>query len=101
MHWRDPQRSYQTPLAVRDTGGPTVTKVWLAMLAVLSVTLILAGGAGVTEDPDDHFDEVEIIFCYGGARPCDTHLASTIHCIDDEIIDWLERHERRRHAPGS
>ena len=31
-------------------------------------------------DPDD-FD---VIFCGGGAKPTDTHLASTIHCIDDE-----------------
>ena len=32
-----------------------------------------------------------VIACYGGAKPTDKHLASTIHCIDDEIIDWLQR----------
>jgi len=31
----------QTPLAVRAT-GPNVTKIWLAMLAVLGMTLLLA-----------------------------------------------------------
>jgi len=53
----------------------------------------------VTEDPDDdHL--VEIIFCGGGAKPTDTHLASTVHCID-EIIEWLERRERRRRGRSS
>jgi hypothetical protein len=43
-------------------------------------------------DPDpDH-----VIKCYGNAKPTDVHLASTIHAIDDEIIDWLQRCERRR-----
>ena len=41
-------------------------------------------------------DEGEVIICYGGAKPTDTHLASTVHCVDDEIIEWLERRERRR-----
>jgi hypothetical protein len=31
MHWRNPQR--QTPRAVRS--GPTATKIWLAMVALL------------------------------------------------------------------
>jgi hypothetical protein len=26
----------------------------------------------------------------------DRYPASTIHCIDDEIFEWLERRERRR-----
>ena len=30
------------------------------------------------------------------AKPTDTHTASVIHCIDGEIIGWLERQERRR-----
>jgi hypothetical protein len=38
MHWRsDPQR--QTPLAVR--GGPTVTRVWLGMAALLVMVWLL------------------------------------------------------------
>jgi len=28
------------------------------------------------------------------AKPEDVHLASTIHCVDDEIIKWLPRRER-------
>jgi hypothetical protein len=35
-------------------------------------------------------------FCGGGAKPTDTHLAVTIHCVDDEIIQWLQRRERRK-----
>jgi len=29
-----------------------------------------------------------IVWC-GGARLFDKHLASTIHCVDDEIMGWL------------
>jgi hypothetical protein len=48
-------------------------------------------------NPDpDRFDEVEIIFCGGSARPEDTHLASTIHAVNDEIFEFLERRERRK-----
>jgi hypothetical protein len=36
------------------------------------------------------------IVCYGGARPEDTHLLSTIHCVDDEIHQWLQQRERRK-----
>jgi hypothetical protein len=38
----------------------------------------------------------EIIICGGNAKPEDTHLLSTVHCIDDEIIRWLERREKRK-----
>jgi hypothetical protein len=38
----------------------------------------------------------DLIVCYGGAKPTDKHLASKIHCVDDEIIGWLKRRERRR-----
>ena len=44
----------------------------------------------------DRFDDGDIIICYGGAKPTDTHLASTVHCIDDEIIAWPDRREQRR-----
>jgi hypothetical protein len=33
---------------------------------------------------------------HGGATPFDKHLASTVHCVDGEIIGWLERRERRK-----
>jgi hypothetical protein len=36
--------------------------------------------------------------CYGGAKPTDRHLASKIRCVDHEIIEWLERCERRRRS---
>jgi hypothetical protein len=32
-----------------------------------------------------------VIVCYVGACLFDKHLASTIHCVDDEIIGWLQR----------
>jgi hypothetical protein len=32
--------------------------------------------------------------CYDGAKLFDKHLASTIHCVDDEIIEWLKRREQ-------
>jgi hypothetical protein len=42
-------------------------------------------------DPDpDPFAECDCIVCYGNAKLADTHLASTIHCVDDEIIPWLK-----------
>jgi len=48
-------------------------------------------------DPDPNpFADCDAIGCYGNAKPTDTHLASVIHCIDGEIIGWLERQERRR-----
>jgi hypothetical protein len=37
-----------------------------------------------------------VIACYGGAKPDDVHLASTIHCVDEEIIARLRRRDRRR-----
>jgi hypothetical protein len=37
---------------------------------------------------------------YGGAKPTDTHLVSTIHCVDDEIIKWLQQRERRKQRRG-
>jgi hypothetical protein len=37
----------------------------------------------------------DVIACYGNAKPTDKHLASKIHCVDDELIGWLERRERR------
>jgi hypothetical protein len=42
------------------------------------------------------FTDCDVIVCYGNAKPTDTHLASTIHCIDDEIIEFLKRRERRK-----
>jgi hypothetical protein len=45
-------------------------------------------------DPDPFADDTTLIVCYGNAKPEHEHLASTIHCIDDEIIAWLQRRER-------
>ena len=33
----------------------------------------------------------DLIVCYGGAKLADKHLASKIHCVDDEIVEWLKR----------
>ncbi len=38
----------------------------------------------------------DVIICYGNAKPTDVHLASTVHCVDDEIIKWLKRREQRQ-----
>jgi hypothetical protein len=38
----------------------------------------------------------EIIICGGNAKPEDTHLASIVHCVDDEIHQWLKRREQRK-----
>jgi hypothetical protein len=35
-------------------------------------------------------------FCGGNAGPDDVHLAATIHCMDGEIVAWLEQRERRK-----
>jgi hypothetical protein len=31
-----------------------------------------------------------------GERSYHKHLASTAHCVDDAIIEWLKRREQRR-----
>jgi hypothetical protein len=41
-------------------------------------------------------DTVATTFCAGGATPDDEHLLATVHCVDDEIVAWLEQRERRR-----
>jgi hypothetical protein len=51
-------------------------------------------------DPDP-LDDCDAIACYGSAKATDNHLASTVHCVDDEIIGRLKRPEqcgRDRHA---
>jgi hypothetical protein len=40
--------------------------------------------------------DCDVIVCYGGAKLADKHLASTIHCVDDEIIGWRKRRCSRR-----
>lgn len=48
-------------------------------------------------DPDPNpFADADVVVCYGGAKPTDKHLLSRVHCVDDEIIGWLERRDRRR-----
>jgi hypothetical protein len=41
-------------------------------------------------DPNPFADGATIIKCYGAATVYDKHLASTIHCVDDEIIGVAE-----------
>jgi hypothetical protein len=38
--------------------------------------------------------DCDVVVCYGGAKLTDKHLASTVHCVDDEIIGWLKRREQ-------
>jgi hypothetical protein len=45
---------------------------------------------------DNDEDDGEIIICLGGAKLTDTHLASTIHCIDEEIFSWLEERNKMK-----
>src|SRR4030081_896709 len=50
-------------------------------------------------DPDPSpFAKCHVIVGYGGAGLFDKHLASTMHCVDDEIIGWRQRREQRRRA---
>ena len=50
-------------------------------------------------DPDPSpFANCDVVVCYGGANLFDKHLASTIYCVDDEMIGWLQRSEQRRRA---
>jgi hypothetical protein len=36
-----------------------------------------------------------IVITGGGAKPTDEHLLSIVHCVDEEIIDFLKRREKR------
>ena len=38
--------------------------------------------------------DCDVIVCYGVAKFADKRLASTAHCVDDEIIGWLQRREQ-------
>jgi hypothetical protein len=42
--------------------------------------------------------DCDVIVRYGGAKPEDEHLAVIIHCVDEEIISWLEKREAKRKA---
>ena len=74
-------------------------RIRLTLMTLLCLTLLLRRGAGVT--PDEVESEIEIIFCYGGARIEDRTLASTIHCVDEEIIEWLARHGQMQARPSA
>jgi hypothetical protein len=49
-------------------------------------------------DVDPESNPFAVIICYGGANLTDTHLASIVHCVGDEIIEWLKRRERCGHC---
>jgi hypothetical protein len=42
--------------------------------------------------------EVVICFCFGGAKPDDRNFADIV-AVDDEIVEWLARRERRKRRP--
>jgi hypothetical protein len=45
-------------------------------------------------------DDTVIVAC-GGAEIGDMHLLTTVHCVDDRIIAWLARRERRRRVDNA
>jgi hypothetical protein len=50
--------------------------------------------AAAMQGPDpNRFADCDVIVCYGGAKLTDEHLASTMHCVDDEIFEWLKRRQ--------
>jgi hypothetical protein len=40
--------------------------------------------------------DCDVVVRYDGAKPEDKHLAVIVHCVDEEIIEWLERREAKR-----
>ena len=48
----------------------------------------------MNHDPDDG----ETVIYYGGAKPNRDLNWATVHCVDNEIIEWLERREPRGRA---
>ena len=53
-----------------------------------------ASAAAITDPDPNPFADCDAIVCCSGAKVTAKHLASTIHCIDDEIIGWLKRREQ-------
>ncbi|HWO32516.1 MAG TPA: hypothetical protein VNO32_27280, partial [Candidatus Acidoferrum sp.] len=53
-----------------------------------------ASAAAMTNPDPNPFADCDAIVCCSGAKVTAKHLASTIHCIDDEIIGWLKRREQ-------
>jgi hypothetical protein len=55
----------------------------------------------VTAPDPNPFADCDVIIWSGGVKVADRRVASKVHCVDDEIIEWLERREqrgRKRHA---
>ena len=77
VSWRGTRRG-QTGCPLRVKNGPDAPEMRCLYHPRKQTSVSYAADSGV-------------IACYGGAKPTDKHLASTIHCIDDEIIDWLQR----------
>jgi hypothetical protein len=68
-----------------------------------SATGTLAKLTEMTDPDPGPFANCHVIVRYGGAglfdkHLVDKHLASTLHCVDDEIIGSLQRREQRRRA---
>src|ERR1700691_3011239 len=53
-----------------------------------------SGVEHVTAPDPNPFVDCGVIIFQGGATRFDRQLASTIHCVDDEIIKCLKRRER-------
>jgi hypothetical protein len=50
--------------------------------------------------PYDPANQGTVVRAYGGASVTDVHLMSTAYCLNEEIIRWLERREKRRRRPA-
>lgn len=50
-------------------------------------------GAGVMTEQLTFGDDT-VIVCYGGAKPTDLHLLSTIRAVDNEIFEFLKRRRK-------
>ncbi len=57
----------------------------------ITLTADIVSVAAMQGPDPDPFDDCYVIVCYRGAKATDKHVASTVHCVDDEIIEWLKR----------
>jgi hypothetical protein len=57
-----------------------------------------ASATGTLRKSRSPIRQLPVIVCFSGAGLFDKHLASTIHCVDEEIIGSQQRREQRRRA---
>jgi hypothetical protein len=52
--------------------------------APIFLAVIGPGASSTTKRSGSYAADCDVIVCYGGAKSADKHLASTVHCVDDE-----------------